>query len=283
MSNSIFGGYSTFSNHGTEQGIIPRFYLQMMDLAQSTFDSNIEERLHKYIRTNISDFTDFYDLFMEFKKIYIDYREGLANGKYFSLDEKGAFKHDRSSELILKKKAKEFFINGRLLIYNFGKSRVIDEGPFILNNLLIVNDHNFEKNKIQCLEDGQRGLYGFLLERIERARADFLTSFNQVRIDFEHHNFQIEDFEIKRANDRIEVVEPSLGYTNLLEEVEILYERILDLIEILMVFFLGVKAHQKTNGFMTLFRRDKFDYANLQFKFTVLPNMDQQGLTRVII
>jgi hypothetical protein len=213
----------------------------------------------------------------------MDYREGLANGKYFSSDEKGAFKHDRSSELILKKKAKEFFINGRLLIYNFGKSGIIDEGPFILNNLLIVNDQNFEKNKTKCLADPQRGLYGFLLERIQRARADFLTSFNQVRIDFEHHNFQIENFKVKKVNDKIEVVEPSLGYSNLLEEVQILYERILDLIEVLMVFFFGVKAHQKTNGFMTLFRREQFDYSNLLYKYTVLPNMDQQGLTRLII
>ncbi|HTK18415.1 MAG TPA: hypothetical protein VL442_02830, partial [Mucilaginibacter sp.] len=61
------------------------------------------------------------------------------------------------------------------------------------------------------------------------------------------------------------------------------YERILDLIEVLMVFFFGVKAHQKTNGFMTLFRREQFDYSNLLYKYTVLPNMDQQGLTRLII
>jgi hypothetical protein len=115
----------------------------------------------------------------------------------------------------------------------------------------------------------------------EREEQSFIEY--QVRIDFEHHNFQIENFKVKKVNDKIEVVEPSLGYSNLLEEVQILYERILDLIEVLMVFFFGVKAHQKTNGFMTLFRREQFDYSNLLYKYTVLPNMDQQGLTRLII
>lgn len=137
MTEQLFKGYSTFSNHGTSQGIIPRFYLQMVDMAQFAFEKEgVEEKLHSFLNKNISDFTDFYDLFTELKSTYIDYRDGLKIGKYYSLSDKGTFNHDRSNELILKKKIKDFFIQGRLVIYNFGKSEVINDGEFILNNFL---------------------------------------------------------------------------------------------------------------------------------------------------
>jgi hypothetical protein len=186
MTDRLFQGYSTFSNHGTSQGIIPRFYLQMVDMAQFAFDKkSVEEKLQNFLYNNISDLTDFYDVFTELKSIYLDYREGLKSGKYYSLDDKGSFRHNRRSELVLKKKVKDFFIQGRLMIYNFGKSGVIDDKEFILNNFLIVNDKNFEKNKRNCLNSSVGKKYEILLRIIEKARKDFLTSFNQIRADFD--------------------------------------------------------------------------------------------------
>lgn len=93
----------------------------------------VSEKLDKFI---YNDFTDFYDLYTEIKEVYLDYREGLANGKYYSINKNNSFKHNRSKELILKKKIKDFFIQGRLLIHNFGKSQVIDDNEFVLNNFL---------------------------------------------------------------------------------------------------------------------------------------------------
>lgn len=284
MSDQIFKGYSTFSNHGTSQGIIPRFYLQMIDMAQFAFDKEgVEERLQNFLDKNISDFTDFYDLFTELKTLYIEYRDGLKNGKYYSIDNKGSFRHDRSSELTLKKKIKDFFIQGRLVIYNFGKSGVINDGEFILNNFLIVNDGNFQKSKQSCISSPDGNKYKYLIEIIEKARKDFLSEFIQTRVDFEHKNFQIEDFKVQVLNDQIEVIEPILGTMNLLTMIEYFYEQTLDLIEILMVFFYGIQAYEKTNGFMTLFRRDEFDYSNLNYKYVVMPNMYESGLTKLIV
>jgi hypothetical protein len=283
MSDQLFKGYSTFSNHGTSQGIIPRFYLQMVDMAQFAFDKvGIEERLNDFLNKNISDFTEFYDLFTELKAIYIDYSDGLKNGKYYSLDDKISFRHDRSNELTLKKKVKDFFIQGRLVINNFGKSGVINDGEFILNNFLIVKDSNFEKNKLSCLNNPEGNKYKFLIEIIEEARKDFLSEFIQARADFEHQNLQVEDFKVEMVNSQIKVIEPSLSNTNLLSKIEYYYESTLDFVEVLMVFFYGIQAYKRTNGFMTLFKRDEFDYSNLHYKYVVMPNMYERGVTKLI-
>jgi hypothetical protein len=152
MADHLFQGYSTFSSHGTSQEIVPRFCLQMVDMAQFAFDKEgVRKKLQQFLDTNLSDFTEFYDIYTELRETYIGYREGLTKGKYYSIDEKGSFRHDRSKELILKKKVKDFFIQGRLVIYNFAKSGVIDDNEFILNNFLIVSEKNFEKNKLNCL------------------------------------------------------------------------------------------------------------------------------------
>lgn len=284
MSDQVIKGYSTFSNHGTDQEIIPRFYLQMVDMAQFAFDkAGIEERLHDFLNKNISDFTEFYDLFTEMKFIYVDYRDGLKSGKYYSLDDKGFFRHDRSNELVLKKKIKDFFIQGRLVIYNFGKSGVINDGEFVLNNFLIVKDGRFEQNKLSFLNSTVGHKYKFLIEIIENARKAFLSELNQIRADFEHQNLQVENFKVQAVNNQIEVFEPNLGNGNLLNKIENFYEQTLDLIEVLMAFFYGIQAYEATNGFMTLFRRDEFDYSNLHYKYLVMPNMYENGLIKLIV
>jgi len=221
MTDQFFKGYSTFSNHGTSQGIIQRFYLQMVDMAQFAFDKEgIEERLNDFLNKNISDFTEFYDLFTELKSVYIDYKDGLKNGKYYSLDDKISFRHNRSNELVLKKKIKDFFIQGRLVINNFGKSGVINDGEFILSNFLIVKDSNFETNKLSCLNNPEGNKYRILIEILEEAREDFLSEFIQARADFEHQNLQIEDFKVEIINNQIEVIEPSLNNANLISKIE---------------------------------------------------------------
>lgn len=283
MADHVFKGYSTFSNHGTNHGVIPRFYLQMVDMVQFTSDKEgLSERLQNFLEKNISDFTEFYDIYYEIRNIYIDYREGLTNGKYYSFDNNGAFRHNRSKELILKKKIKDFFIQGRLVIYNFGKSHVIDDKEFILDNFLIVSDKNFKKNKLNCLNSSVGEKYEFLLQMIEKSRKEFLTSFNQIRVGFEHQNLQIEDFKVQIINNEVQIIEPSFGHSNLLTEIEICYKRLLGLIENLMVYFFGLQAFENTNGFMTLFKRDEFNYSNFIYKYAILPCMYETGLTKLI-
>ncbi len=155
----------------------------MVDMAQYAFDKEgISEKLQQFLDTNISDFTEFYDIYTELRESYIDYKDGLKNRKYYSIDERGAFRHDRSKELVIKKKTKDFFIQGRLVVYNFGKSGIIDDQEFVLNNLLIVNEKNFEKNKLICLNSSVGKKYEILLQIIEKARKDFLM-YNPMHVD----------------------------------------------------------------------------------------------------
>ena len=75
---------------------------------------------------------------------YNDYKVGLTDGKYFSINDKGQFKLDQSVELKLEKKIKDFFILGRLIINNFAKTTIIDTEHFVLNKVIIVNDRSIE-------------------------------------------------------------------------------------------------------------------------------------------
>jgi hypothetical protein len=83
MGESLFKGSETTSNHGTIQGIIPRFFLQMADMAKSAIPPEGEQakKFEHFFEYNISDFTDFYDIFHEIKSIYIDYVDGLYDGR----------------------------------------------------------------------------------------------------------------------------------------------------------------------------------------------------------
>lgn len=283
MSEQIIRGYSTLSNHGTSQGIIPRFYLQMREMAQFALDkTDLENRFENFLQKNIPDFTDFYDLFNEVKEIYVEYKEGLLNGKYYSINEKTAFHHDRSKEIILKRKIKDFFILGRLVVFNFGKSGIINDRNFVINNFLLVKKRNFQNSKLKYLESKLDIDYSILIEIIENARNNFLTAFIQKRADFEHENLQVDDFKVKLVDEKIVITEPTFGQGNLLTEIETSYEKILELIEILMAFYFGLNATQKMKGFMTLFRRTDFDYSNFKYKYVIQPSIYESNLIRLI-
>lgn len=182
----------------------------MYDLAQlAMFDKKVlDERYTPFSENNVSDFTDFYDLFQDIKTLYIEYLDGLKSGKYYSVDENGSYHHDRTQELILKKKIKDIFISGRLLINNFAKTGIIDDNKIVLNDLLIVNDKNFHKNKSRFLENKEGISYEILFQIIEDSRNEFLNIFNQIRADIEHNNLQIGKFLVEKEKGEIKIKEP---------------------------------------------------------------------------
>ncbi len=144
----FFLGYESISNHGTSSGIIPRFFNQPMDIAQSAFGKKeADDMFNSFLTMNIPDFTDFYDLYNEILEKYTDYKNGLQDGRYFSVNDKGQFRLDRSVEFEFHRKIKDFYILGRLLINNFCKSKILDSEHLELNNFILVNDKNFDKNK----------------------------------------------------------------------------------------------------------------------------------------
>ena len=259
---SIFRGHQVISNHGTKQGIIPRFWLQTMELAESVFGkAEGDKKLGDFFPKNVNDITNLYDLYQEIVTEYNDYKVGLSDERYFSINEKGQFKLDQSVELKLEKKIKDFFILGRLLVNNFAKSTIIDSEHFMLNKVIIVNDKNFEKNKLEYIELDVSKRFLPLFDIIETARKEFLNEFNDVRAEIEHNNFSIPKFEINTKNG--DFAEPSIhGNASLIEELEHYYNNLLDLIETLIAYYFGIEAVSNNNNFALYIRKD-YDFKKL--------------------
>ena len=85
---------------------------------------------------------------------------------------------------------------GRLLVNNFAKTTIIDSEYFVLNKVIIVNDKNFDKNKLEYIELDPSQRFLPLFEIIEKARKEVLNEFNDVRAEIEHNNYSIPKFEI---------------------------------------------------------------------------------------
>ena len=124
--------------------------------------------------------------------------------------------------------------------------------------------------------------YEILFEILEDARNDFLSRFNQIRADFEHQNLQIENFDVSMEGARILIKEPSIGEEPIIQAVTTFYEKLLDFIELLMAFYFGLKTYEKSNGFMTLFKRKEFDFSNLRYKYVIFPAMGDSSVIQLI-
>lgn len=217
-------------------------------------------------------------MFQSFRKLYLEYFEGLKDGKYFKVEDNGYFSYDRSKELILKNKVRDFFISGRLLINNFAKSGIIDDQKIILNDLLIVSDKNFEKNKNKFLKNSEGLSYEVLFQIIENSRNGFLSEFNQVRAEFEHNNYQIEKFKVVKIDGKNIVIEPKINNYPMFSLIDNYYSNILYFIEVLMAYYYGLNKFERTKGFFTLFERKEFDYSELKYRFVIKPRDDDKSL-----
>jgi hypothetical protein len=162
------------------------------------------------------------------------------------------------------------------------KSQVIDDGYIVLNELLLVKDENFKKNKDRFLNMRTEISYEILFRIIEDARQEFLNNFIQIRADFEHKNLQIPKFQVSDKNNKTEIIEPMFGKERLIEVIEFFYNRTLNFIEDLMVFYLGIQAYKRTRGFMTLYKRKQFDHTKLIYEYVIMPRNNNDNLILLI-
>jgi hypothetical protein len=280
----IYNRIEKISNHGVEQGITTRFFLQMQKMSEYSF-IDIDERnyrMGKYMNVVISDFTAFYDLKQEICDIFENYRTGILSGDFIKKDERGIVTINRSLETKLKLRIKDFFIQGRIVINNWAKSGAIDDDFFILNDLLIVKDSNFMKNKNALLDKDKIRRYEYLFEIIELSRAQFLTGFNQIRADIEHKNFEIPNFRNDYIDEQIVFQQPKIFEKDLMELIDYYYNSIFELIETIMVYYLGINAYLNWNGIVTLYEARDYNYKDLRYKFLVLPRQKNENLILLI-
>lgn len=280
----IYNRIERISNHGIEQGIVTRFFLQMQKMAEYAFidENERNSRIGKYMNIVISDFTAFYDLKQEICEILENYRTGVLIGEFIKRDERGIITTNRSLETKLKSRIKDFFILGRLTINNWAKSGAIDDDFFTLNDLLIVKDANFIKNKNALLDKDKIRRYEHLFEIIEFARNEFLTSFNQIRAEIEHQNFVIPNFRLDFINNKIVFEQPKLYDKDLMELLDYYYNSLFEFIENIMAYYLGINAYINWNGLVTLYEATNYDYKELNYKFIISPRQNNENLTLLI-
>jgi len=279
----LYTRINKLNNHGTKQGIIPRFVLQILDLEDKAFmPIGRLKKSYKYVNVVCSDFTSFYDLNQEIKIKRNEFHKRLISKEIVEIQENGVLSIDRTIETLLLQNVKDFFIKGRILLNNWAKSEVITDDFFDLKNLLIVKDSNFITNSNKYLSLDEHSRYEYLFKLIENGRIQFLNRFNSIRAKIEHEDLTLNYSRIEFINDEIIIFEPLLDNAAMYELVDFFYENILNLIEKVMVYYYGINAYINWNESMNLFRREEIDFDKKLYEYVIFPNQERDKMERLI-
>jgi hypothetical protein len=152
-----------------------------------------------------------------------------------------------------------------------GESEIITDNYFDLNKLLLVNDKNYILNKKELISKSPDYRYNCLFNLIEKARTEFLSDFNNIRVNFEHNQLLLDKYEVILEGNSKKIIEPKLGNKNLSFAINYYYENILELIEKLMCYYYGINAYVNSSGGLNLFIEKDFDYSKLIYKYHLSP------------
>jgi hypothetical protein len=277
----MFERLETVSNHGTNQGIIPRFNIQMDAMVGLAFGESRKKLHFDFLLNNIVDFTDFYDIHSAIHVTYKEYIAGLHSGKYFTPELEHSKIHDRGLEIELARHIKNFFILGKQLLNNFAKSGLIDDGKLKMSEIMFAKKTAYD-NKRKIINELNGHFYEILFRIMDNYRERIIVPFFDLRNEYEHSNFKLGKFKVFFQENQLIIEEPELGGLNLVKAIDLLYEEILNYIELLIVYFYGLNAYRKTNGFFTLFESNTYNYAEQKFRYYIYPKMGVDHLTQLI-
>lgn len=271
------------NDHGTQQGIVPRFILQMLELEEQMYmPIGGSRKSYRYITVASADFTSFFDLHQSIKENRREYTEKLLSKELIEIQENGTLEIDRSLEIALIQSVKDFFIRGRIILNNWAKSNVIKDDFFDINNLLFVKDSNFINQKERYLSSDEDMRYEYLFKLIEDGRNLFLSRFINIRVKIEHADLRINYSQIELIDGEIKISEPLLDNSPLYELIDFFYENIFNLIEKVMVYFFGINAFINWNGEKSLFKREEFDFEKQLYEFVILQNQVRDRMMKLI-
>lgn len=277
----MFGRMETLSNHGTAQGIIPRFNSQMDAMVEMAFGEERKKLHFDFLFNNMVDFTDFYDIHLLIHTTYDNYIAGLRSGEYFSPENVKSKIHDRSLEIELAKHTKSFFIQGKQLLNNFAKSGLIDDGALKMSEIMFAKKAAYDAKRKQINKlDGP--FYEILFRIMDNYRERVTMPFFEIRNEYEHSNFKLAKFDVNFQGDELVIQKPDLGGLPLVKAIDFLYEEILNYIELLIVYFYGVNTYKKTKGFITLYESETYNYSEHRFRYFIYPKMGTGHLKQLI-
>jgi hypothetical protein len=254
------------SNHGMTQGIVPRFYLQVLDLAQLVIgEKEFEKKYDVFEKTVMPELQNLYNIYHEIIELIDDYKEGMSNGKYYKLSSQGTPMIDRGNEEKIKNLVKDYIIRNKVLLVNFSQCGLMNDDGFDFNQFTVFNDKR-EKRKQDYLA---RPDYKFapLIDLVEKANELFIKDLFGLRNSFEHQAFYLDKFNLKPLKGAAEVHEPQLAGRMLSDKLSFYYEGTLDYIERIMVYYFGILGEEKMKGFLQLYEDPVFNYATMNYKF----------------
>lgn len=273
------------SNHGTAQGIIPRFFLHFEDMSKMAFlgDLDRKKRYQDYYDKNLNDFTNFYDSYQQVIQLRKDYIEGIISGKYYKRFENGEFTADRSPEVKIIKAIQDFFKDGKPFLNNFAKSKLLNDGVLEMEKLLVVSEKAYNKAKLEMSPNLKLKGYEVLFKIIEDAQASFKKDFFLIRDEFEHNYMKLPGFEIRVENGITNIIDPHFDGKNIFKLIDIYYYKTLDLIEDLAAYFFGNNVCFNTKGIITLFyNNEKIDPQNFRYRYRITLDVNDPDLTKLI-
>jgi hypothetical protein len=251
---------------GMNEGLWPRFYLQMSGLAELSLEQiGLSEKL-EHIRTllmpELEQLHRSYTIMMQGIQ---EYESGVASGKYYQIHLGGHAHLDRTIEISVRNEVKQFIIQAKLVHIAFVNCGFVDEPDFTLETYALTKKLSQLKEQYSNSSDPR---YLPLLEVLERANDLFLNDLTAIRGQFEHKSFAIPRFELVKAEQGASVRQPVVNGVILSEKVKFFYENILDFIERMMVYYIGINVERILPGMALLCVDDQFNYSQQRFKYS---------------
>lgn len=269
MSNSIFSTIDYDRDHGMDQGIWPRFYLQILSLAEMAGGADLfHQKAELYEKEVIPEIKNLYDLHHQLQDAIADYKLGMEDGRYYKKDAHDTTILQTYHERNILNIFKNFIIRGKMLLVHFGKCEIIDENNFILDSFIHVkNQNNFDERKRQYLSSSDCR-YLPIINLIDVARTSFLNEFTEHRGEVEHKIYKYGKFDLRVEDGKVIVIEPILMGFPLSQKVLFYYNSMLDLIEKILVYYYGINGERHLQGYALLEVNPNYDYTNQIYKYT---------------
>lgn len=198
-----------------------------------------------------------------------DYKAGIQDGRYLKVDHKGRTEHNRSKEREIQASVKSLFVSlKRSLVLTF-KSGVLSDTSFDAQRFYFCDANKLNQRLEEYLRQSD-GRYKPLVQLLIKANRDFLSTLKEIRDDVEHDPFTVDAFTLEKAPDGYFVAEPILDGKLLSETIEHHFNRVFDLIEKLIAYFIGINVERKHTR-LELHVGREVDYLNSKNRFIIAP------------
>jgi hypothetical protein len=260
----IHAEYDTLT--GMDQGLWPRFYLQMAALAELTIGQmGMEEKLEQIRIVLMPEMEQLHQSYFAIQKGIQDYVSGVANGQFYKLKPGGHTSLDRSAELMIRNEAKQFIIQAKLVYIAFLNSEFVNDDGFSLKT------YGLTKKLTQLKEQyakSKNPRYLPLLNILEKANDLFLNELTDLRGDIEHQSFAIDKFNLVKLDGGASVEQPLLRGVILSEKTTTFYENLLHFIEKMMAYYIGLNIERLLPGVVQFCVDDQFNYSQQRYQYT---------------